>query len=180
MSRPPHAREKVLDAFEALLIAEGERAATLESVAREAGVSKGGLLYHFGSREALEEGLYARLRTLAADDVEAVRTAPEGPIAYFLSTSGDVGLPLDRAITAVGRLAHGGKAAATAQLAAVRASWGDALRAHVRDEAALDLVMLVSDGIYVNSALMNDLPGPVPRGAALEALIRLVETAARD
>jgi len=180
MSRPPHARNKVLDAFERVLIAEGERAATLETVAREAGVSKGGLLYHFGSREALEEGLYARLRTLAAEDVEAVRTAPQGPISYFISTSADVGLPLDRAITSVGRLAHGGNAHAIAELAAVRSSWADVLRPHVRDDAALDLVMLVSDGIYVNSALMNDLPGPVPQGPALEALIAVVERAAAD
>ncbi|MEL5990413.1 TetR/AcrR family transcriptional regulator [Microbacterium phosphatis] len=178
MTRPPRAREKVLDAFERVLVAEGERAATLETVAREAGVSKGGLLYHFGSREALEEGLYARLRILVDEDVDAVRTAPQGAISYFLSTSADVGLPLDTAITAVGRLAHGGNATAAALLADVRALWADALRPHVRDDAALDLVMLVSDGIYVNSALMNDLPGPVPHGAALEALIRIVEGAA--
>jgi AcrR family transcriptional regulator len=177
MSRPPHAREKVLDAFVRVLIADGERSATLEAVAREAGVSKGGLLYHFGSREALEQGLYARLRTLAVDNLETLRSAPEGPLAYFLSTSGDVGLPFDRAINAVSRLAHGGNSTASAELAAVRRGWADELRPHVRDETALDLVMLVSDGIYVNSALMNDLPGPVPRGEALTALIRLVQRA---
>ena len=61
MSRPPHAREKVLDAFESLLIAEGERAATMDAIARAAGVSKGGLLYHFASKEALEAALLIRL-----------------------------------------------------------------------------------------------------------------------
>ena len=54
MSRPPHARESVLDAFEAILIDEGERAATMDATARAAGVSKGGLHYHFGSKDALE------------------------------------------------------------------------------------------------------------------------------
>ena len=49
MSRPPAAREAVLDAFERIIITEGERAATLDATARAAGVSKGGLLYHFGS-----------------------------------------------------------------------------------------------------------------------------------
>ncbi|WP_203135454.1 TetR/AcrR family transcriptional regulator [Microbacterium sp. JZ31] len=180
MTRPPHAREKVLDAFEQLLIREGERAATLESVAREAGVSKGGLLYHFGSREALEQGLFERLRALAAENVEELQRAPEGPLASFLATSGDVGLPVDRAINAVSRLAHGGNGTASAELAAVRAGWAEALRPHVRDDVALDLVMLVSDGIYVNSALMNDLPGPVPRGEALAGLIRLVQSAVAD
>lgn len=179
MSRPPRAREKVLDAFERLLIDEGERSATLDAVARAAGVSKGGLLYHFGSREALDEGLIARLRAIAADDVERVRSAPEGSVAYFLATSSDVGGALDRAITATARLAGSGSAAASSALREIRESWADALRPHVRDDAALDLVMLVSDGLYMNSATLNDVPGPVPSGEALRRLIRLVEEATR-
>jgi AcrR family transcriptional regulator len=57
MSRPPAAREKLLDAYAELLRDEGERAATLEAVAAKAGVSKGGLLYHFRTKEALAEAL---------------------------------------------------------------------------------------------------------------------------
>jgi hypothetical protein len=53
MARKPVAREAVLDAFESLLIEVGERAATLDAVARLAGVSKGGLLYHFPNKEAM-------------------------------------------------------------------------------------------------------------------------------
>nr|BFF11771.1 hypothetical protein GCM10025699_30740 [Microbacterium flavescens] len=40
--------------------------------------------------------------------------------------------------------------------------------------------MLVSDGLYFNNALEGgSIPGPVPRGAALDALIAMVERAAR-
>ncbi|MGO1278571.1 MAG: TetR/AcrR family transcriptional regulator, partial [Cellulosimicrobium funkei] len=53
MPPPPAARAKVLRAFASLLVEQGERAATLEAVAERAGVSKGGLLYHFGSKDAL-------------------------------------------------------------------------------------------------------------------------------
>lgn len=179
MSRPPRAREKVLDAFESILLEEGERAATLEAVARRAGVSKGGLLYHFGSRDALDAGLVDRLRLLAADDMAALHDAPEGPIWYYIATSAHVGGPFDRAISAVGRLAHGGNTLARGALAELRDAWADAIRPHVRDEAALELVLLLSDGLYVNSALLNDVPSPVPTGEALEALIRLVEGATR-
>ncbi|GAA4763738.1 TetR/AcrR family transcriptional regulator [Microbacterium gilvum] len=179
MSRPPRARDKVLDAFEAILIEDGARAATLDAVARRAGVSKGGLLYHFGSRDALDTGLLDRLHALAAQDLEAMQTAPSGPVDYFLATSGHVGSPFDRAISAAGRLAHGGSAKATAALAELREAWADAIRPHVRDQAALDLVLLLSDGLYINSALLNDVPGPVPTGAALDALIALVRTATR-
>ena len=64
MSRPPRARESVLDAFEQLLVDDGERAATMDATARAEGVSKGGLLYHFASKDALEHALLERLVTL--------------------------------------------------------------------------------------------------------------------
>ncbi|HWI29978.1 MAG TPA: TetR/AcrR family transcriptional regulator [Microbacterium sp.] len=180
MSRPPHARESVLDAFEAILIDDGERSATLDATARAAGVSKGGLLYHFGSKEALEAGLIERLGRLVDVDIEAITTAPEGPVAYFLRSSAMQNDPLDRALIATSRLAQGGNAAASATVREVRLRWEDALRPHTKDATALDLVMLVSDGLYFNNALEGgSVPGPVPEGAAMDALIALVEGATK-
>ena len=180
MSRPPLAREKVLDAFETLLVTDGERAATMDAAARAAGVSKGGLLYHFASKDALEAGIIERLQHLVDADVAAIEAAPEGAIAYFLRSSVMQNDPLDRAILATSRLAQGGSAAASDALRDVRERWADALRPHAKDAAALDLVMLVSDGLYFNNALAGgSIPGPVPRGAAMDALIDLVERAIR-
>jgi AcrR family transcriptional regulator len=178
MSRPPHARESVLDAFEAILIDDGERAATMDATARAAGVSKGGLLYHFHSKDALEAGLLERLGGLVALDIEKITTADEGAVAYFLRSSVMQNDPLDRVIIATSRLAQGGSAPASAALREIRVQWEDALRPHVRDATALDLVMLVSDGLYFNNALQGgSIPGPVPSGAELDALIAVVETA---
>ncbi|MET0736142.1 MAG: TetR/AcrR family transcriptional regulator [Microbacterium sp.] len=178
MSRPPLAREKVLDAFEAILIDDGERAATLDATARAAGVSKGGLLYHFGSKEALEAGIVERLGGLIDADVAAMVAAPEGAVAFFLRSSVMQNDPIDRAILATSRLAQGGSAAASDALRDVREKWADAIRPHAKDAASLDLVMLVSDGLYFNNALAGgSIPGPVPRGAAMDALIALVERA---
>jgi len=180
MSRPPLAREKVLDAFEAILIAEGERAATMDATARAAGVSKGGLLYHFASKEALEGGIIERLGVLVDADVAAMEASPEGPVAYFLRSSVMQNDPIDRAILATSRLAQGGSAAASHALRDVREKWADAVRPQAKDAAALDLVMLVSDGLYFNNALSGgSIPGPVPRGAGMDALIALVEAAIR-
>ena len=179
MSRPPRARENVLDAFEAILVDGGERSATLEATARRANVSKGGLLYHFASKEALESGLIERLGRLVDVDIEAITTADEGPIAYFLRSSVMQNDPLDRAIIATSRLAQGGNAAASSALREIRERWEDALRPHTKDAAALDLVMLVSDGLYFNNALQGgSIPGPVPTGADLDALIAMVLQAA--
>lgn len=180
MSRPPHARESVLDAFEELLIAEGERAATIEATARIAGVSKGGLLYHFGSKDALEAGLVERLDELVTADIDAMSSSPDGPVAFFVRTSAMSDDPLDRVIIAVSRLAQGGHGAARNALRAVRERWADVLRPHIADDTALDLVMLVSDGLYYNNALPHGaLVGPVPTGSRMDDLVALVERATR-
>ncbi|SIT72791.1 TetR/AcrR family transcriptional regulator [Microbacterium sp. RU33B] len=181
MSRPPLAREKVLDAFEALLVAEGERAATMDATARGAGVSKGGLLYHFASKDALEAGIVERLRALVDEDVAAMTAAPEGAVAHYLYSSVMENDPLDRAILATSRLAQGGNHTAADALRDVREKWADAIRPHAHNETALDLVMLVGDGLYFNNALSGgSIPGPVPRGAAMDALVALVQRAIRS
>ena len=179
MARPPLAREKVLDAFESILIDEGERSATLDATAKVAGVSKGGLLYHFASKDELIAGLLERLEILAEADLSRMASAPDGPVSYYLRTSVMEDAALDRALVAASRVAQGGSAPASDALRRVRDSWGNALRPHVRDDTALDLVMLLGDGLYFNNALdaagvdASGLIGPVPTGEQLEKLIAL-------
>ncbi len=76
----PDARTRILDAVERIVQARGVSGLTLEAAAREAGVSKGGLLYHFASKEALLAGLMQRLADFAAAEFAAnVARQPEGP-----------------------------------------------------------------------------------------------------
>jgi AcrR family transcriptional regulator len=175
MPRPPLARERVLDAFEELVLAEGERAATIEATAKAAGVSKGGLLYHFGSRDELVAGLLDRLETLTTQDLERIIAAEEGPVAYYIRTSVMEDDALDRALVTASRLAQGGSAEAGDALRHARHRWEDAIRPHVRDQTSLDLVMLLSDGLYFNNSLdVNGSEHVVPQNAQLAALIDLV------
>lgn len=58
---PASTRTRVLDAAEAIASERGVQALTLEAAARLAHVSKGGLLYHFPSKEALLQAMLARL-----------------------------------------------------------------------------------------------------------------------
>ncbi|MES9693198.1 TetR/AcrR family transcriptional regulator [Bacillus toyonensis] len=50
-------RQKILSAASQIVQYKGVAKLTLEAVAKEAGVSKGGLLYHFSNKEALIEGM---------------------------------------------------------------------------------------------------------------------------
>lgn len=77
---PPDARTRILDAAEGIVQARGVPALTLEAAARDAGVSKGGLLYHFASKEALLAGMLGRLADAIGHDFDAtVAAQAEGP-----------------------------------------------------------------------------------------------------
>ena len=53
--------DAILAAAAKVVLDQGAARMTLEAVAREAGVSKGGLLYHFPSKDALIEGMIKRM-----------------------------------------------------------------------------------------------------------------------
>lgn len=173
---PPAARDKVLDAFETLLIGQGERAATLEAVAAEAGVSKGGLLYHFGSKQALMEGLLERLETLVDADVAAMISAADGPAAFYVRTSSYTGSALDRAIVATSRLAQGSHPEAVEALQRMRRRWFDVIVDAVDDPSVARAVMLIGDGLYYNAALNDGWTDAVSPAQAtdVEALLDVV------
>jgi AcrR family transcriptional regulator len=175
---PPAARDRVLDAFERLLVSRGERAATLEAVAREAGVSKGGLIYHFPSREAMIDGLLGRMRDRAGEDLAAMVAAPEGAVAYFLRTSQCAGTPFDRTLAAVTRLrSHAGVREA---LAAVQRQWFDAVLGDVGDETIAQMVMLMADGLYFNASAPDALAGGAPQNPArIDEIVELVSALVR-
>jgi AcrR family transcriptional regulator len=58
---PAHLRDRLLDAAERVVVRDGVNNLTLQSVAAEAGVSKGGLLYHFPSKSALITAIVDRM-----------------------------------------------------------------------------------------------------------------------
>ena len=56
--QPEQVRANLLEAATRQIVTDGFHSLRLESVAREAGVTKGGLFHHFPSKMALLEGLY--------------------------------------------------------------------------------------------------------------------------
>jgi AcrR family transcriptional regulator len=157
------ARDRVLDAYETLLIEHGAAAVTLDAVSAAAGVSKGGLLYHFASKEALAGGLLDRLRERSAADAAAIRAAPDGAVAYHVRTSapgGAVPGGITRTYLAVLRLADGtaaGRAVRDA-LAVVDTDAYAALRDELHDPVLAWLAQLVGDGLYLRTLTGTSLP----------------------
>jgi AcrR family transcriptional regulator len=64
-------RQRILQAAARIINTTGVLALTLEAVAKEAKISKGGLLYHFPSKDALLEGMNDYLLQGFTDEVES-------------------------------------------------------------------------------------------------------------
>src|SRR6476659_609770 len=72
-------RQQILHAAFALIRREGVARLTIEAVAQEAGLSKGGVLYHFKTKESLISAMIASLVERFDADIETARSEePEG------------------------------------------------------------------------------------------------------
>jgi AcrR family transcriptional regulator len=149
------ARETILTAFQELLIGTSGSGVSLDAVAREAGVTKGGLLYHFGSRDGLETALIDRIDALAIDEYERMRTAPGGAAAYYVTLAEYINSPLDRATLAVGRLARQ-HPRAKAVVVEMRRHYFALLNDDLGDPELARATMLLADGIYYDATTIGE------------------------
>ena len=169
MARPPHARDKVLRAYVELLV-EGERGATMDAVAARAGVSKGGLLYHFPSKDALADAVLERFTEVSAADLAVMASAPEGASRHFVRTSWQIDHDLDPIYRAALRLAQAGHVRALTAVDDLHRAWLAQLTAEVGDPAVARTIMLIGDGLYHQASM----PGSWSRATFADALPDLI------
>ncbi len=81
-------RTGILDAANKIVLNKGVSALTLESAAREAGVSKGGLLYHFPNKNSLIKGMVEHLISAFESALERELLKSEGDwLAAYIRAS---------------------------------------------------------------------------------------------
>jgi AcrR family transcriptional regulator len=176
-------RGAILRAADRVVVEEGVSGMTLESVAGEAGVSKGGLLYHFPSKEALISGMIGRL-------IEGFRDALGRELAKERgSASGRWARAYARASFAEDRwyldLSAGLLAAVAeepAMLDPLRRGYVEAQRWAERDgidPSVGTLVRLAADGLFFAELFGFAPPEGRLRERVLEALLALTEGARR-
>lgn len=95
MSRPARARPVLLRTARDLLARDGPTTFTLDAVAAAAGVSKGGLLYHFPSREALIRAVVLDVLAEVDGALTAGAAAGGGAPGAFSRAYLDVTVPVD-------------------------------------------------------------------------------------
>lgn len=171
----PNRRRQLLDAALAVIRRDGAQALTLDAVAAEAGVSKGGVLYHFGSKRALIDGLVDRW----LDAFEAQLTGDDLLSAYVracdLSEAG-----ADYNASEFGVLAALIEEPEALQAARERqAEWMERILADAHDPADAWLVRLAADGLWYSDLLGIASPRGADRRRLVERLLALAERGTR-
>jgi AcrR family transcriptional regulator len=168
-------RDRMLDSAEVVVVRQGIANLTLDAVAAEAGLSKGGLLHHFPNKDRLIEAMVTRAAENQRDYYrDAFARATEGPgrmargvLANCLTDAECWTDQLRRSSAAVfAALAH-----KPALIEPMRAVYSELYRRLEEDglpPGVGEAVVAASDGLWLNSVL-----GLVPVDQALMTRVRL-------
>ncbi|RDI48359.1 TetR/AcrR family transcriptional regulator [Nocardia mexicana] len=156
-------RDRILDALETLLLDKGMSQVTLESVAAAAGVSKGGLLYHFKSKDALLAGLVRRLGERAEEQLSSAVAQGKSIAEWYLQTPSPdddtdaLEIALFRSMVAAMRTVdapHDDRDDEVQRaLIDTMDAWGTGLDREIDDPVDADIIRLVGDGVYLRALL---------------------------
>jgi len=176
----PPVRERLLDAAERVVVESGATHLTLDAVAKSAGVSKGGLLYHFPSKEALLEGMLAR-HFSNVDAQVAARLAARGRKASradVLRERVRVLLELHPELPAVGAAMVAASADNPEHMAVCRAEYRKLLDEFAKLPGGFEraaLVLLAVQGLLLAELLHLSPYTPVERSRLAKALLRAAD-----
>ncbi len=182
-------KHRILTAAEDVVLRDGVAHLTLEAAATEAGLSKGGVLYHFPSRDALVEAMVARLIAEFEADIARHLPVPGSPgagapgaftRAYVAATFAPGGEDPGRQ----DRLGAALLAAAAAEpglldpLQRAADGWQARLVDDGLDPVLATAIRLACDGLWLCDLFGLAPPGAGRRAALATALGRLTEPVA--
>jgi AcrR family transcriptional regulator len=168
----PSRRATLLDAATTVIRRDGATALTLDAVAAEAGVSKGGVLYHFATKRALIDGLISRW----LDDFAAQLEGESFAVAYVRAC--DIATADTEA--EVGLLAGMLEEPEVLEVARERyAEWMDRILAEVSDPGDAWLLRLAADGLWYSDLLGIAAPQGADRRRLIDRLVALAQGGSR-
>jgi AcrR family transcriptional regulator len=159
-------RDRLLDAAGAVVMRDGAQALTLDAVAQEAEVSKGGLLYHFKSKRELVEGLIERWMGEFQREIDS-----SGPafVRGYVKASGPEGNELGMLAALIGD---------PSLLVAVRKQygiWQDRVEREGADPVDATVARLAADGLWLAELLGMGPPAGELRERVLQRLLDLAK-----
>jgi AcrR family transcriptional regulator len=189
--KPKQTPDLILTAAERVVIRDGVARLTLEAVAREAKLSKGGILYHFATKEALIQAMLSRLIQHCEREIEAHQQGDTKPgrwtRAYVrkasqprLSYPGEAGFPNSKELGAGLIVAATSNPRLLEPLRKRFQAWQQAIECDGIDPARATIVRLAIDGLWFAELLRVWSPSAKLRERVLDELIRLTKETCRS
>jgi len=179
MSRAADTKRRIVDAAEEVVLRDGVGRLTLEAAAHQAGLSKGGVLYHFASRDALVAGMVERIIAEFDHDLAQAQGDDHAPGAFTRAYLRSTLAPGGDEPTREDRLGAALIAAAAAQPELMRPlqrafdGWQARIEDDGLDPALATALRLAADGLWLSELFGLAIPSVSLRarlGAELERL----------
>jgi AcrR family transcriptional regulator len=176
----------ILTAAERVVLRDGVMRLTLEAVAREAKLSKGGILYHFATKKALIQAMLARLIHYCEREIEVHQQHDRAPgrwtrayvrreLEPVLPYPGEADFPRSKEVGAGLIVAATTTPGLLDPLRERFQAWQKAIEQDGIDTARATVVRLAVDGLWLAELLGIWSPGEQLREQVLDELIRLTK-----
>jgi AcrR family transcriptional regulator len=170
-------RDRILAAAHRLVEREGVAHLTIEAVAREAGLSKGGVLYHFPAKESLIAAMVAALLAEWDARIEHALATEHGPgrwvRAYIRACTQQPGGEADPISALLAAIATDPQALEPARRHF--ALWQRRLADDALSPAAATMVRLAIDGLWFADLFGLAPPTGELRAQVIQTLLRMAE-----
>jgi AcrR family transcriptional regulator len=176
------ARDRIIAVCEKLVAEQGTSALTFENISQATGISRGGVLHHFRSKEALIEAMIQRF-VARMDDAFAAKTDAD-PVPIGRSTRAYVRASFEE----TNGSPEGMQRLASALLAALytapeqlrplteqHARYQDLVERDGLDPVTATIVRLAVEGLWLGEAFGNNQLSDTMRSAVLDRLIAMTE-----
>ncbi|MGO8872274.1 MAG: TetR family transcriptional regulator [Acidimicrobiales bacterium] len=176
-------KRRILAAAEEVVLRDGVARLTLEAAATEAGLSKGGVLYHFPTRDALVAGMVDKIIEELDEDIDHRLADDAGPGAFtraYLRSTMAPSLPRPDREDRLGAALIAAAAAEPALLVPLQRAagrWQARIEDDGLDPTLATVVRLACDGMWLCDLFGLAPPSPARRKALGRALERLAEEA---
>jgi len=150
-------KRRILDAAEQVVLRDGVGHLTLEAAAAEAGLSKGGVLYHFHSRDALVAAMVHRIIEQFDQDIAAYLPPAGSPEAArpgvyaraYVRATFEPATPGEERLGAALLAAAAAEPALLVPLQEAAARWQTALAGDGLDPTTVTAVRMACDGVWL-------------------------------
>ncbi len=174
-------RDRILVAAEEVVLTDGVSCLTLEKAAARAGMSKGGVLYHFRTKDALVAAMVDRLADRFEDGIRAHRARRPEPGAFARAyveecfaepvTADEI---RDERVGAALLAAIASQPELLGPLREAFAGWQRGIEQDAADPVAATIVRFAADGMWLSELFGIDAVTPQMKDAVRAELLRMV------